>query len=91
MITTQKNTRKWNADYLADDETGKVIYGYVMDSCPDENFWCRRDDYHLDISEPYLESLGYVGAIWNGRKISWDFLSATPGGCGFSFSRPLSL
>ena len=44
----------------------------------------RRDDFHLDVSEPYLESLSYVGNVWNGRKISWDYLSDTPKGCGFS-------
>ena len=29
------------AGYQPDSFTGKTIYGYTMDSCPDENFWCQ--------------------------------------------------
>jgi hypothetical protein len=72
---------KCTAEYVEDKETGKVIYGYTMDSCADNNFWCRKDDFHLDISEPYLDTLGYQGDIWNGRKVSWDYISSAPKGC----------
>lgn len=68
------------AAYEADDKTGEVIYGYVSDSCPDDNWWCKTDTYHLDISKKYLESEG-LASNWNGRKISWKYLSATPEGC----------
>jgi hypothetical protein len=31
------------AAYQPDDNTGKVIYGYVTDKCPDANYWCKSD------------------------------------------------
>jgi hypothetical protein len=71
------------AHYAADDATGTVIYGYVLDSCADDNYWCRKDEFHVDLSQPYLTSLGLLGSggSWNGRKISWNFIPDTPAGC----------
>lgn len=65
--------------------SGQKINGYVMDSCADSNFWCQDDTYHLDISKPYLTAMGYIGGSkgsknWNGRKISWKYMSGVPAG-----------
>ena len=64
-----------------DGRSGETIYGYTMDSCADGNFWCQVDAYHLDISQPYLESLGLLGSNWNGRRISWKYMDGTAPGC----------
>lgn len=57
------------------------MYGYVMDHCPDQNFWCQNDAYHLDISRPYLTGMGLTGPhIWNGRKVHWSYIDDVPGG-----------
>jgi hypothetical protein len=71
------------AHYAADAATGTVIYGYVLDSCADDNYWCRKDEFHVDLSQPYLQSLGLLGngGSWNGRKLSWNFIPDTPEGC----------
>ena len=63
-----------------DGRSGETIYGYTMDSCADGNFWCQTDTYHLDISQPYLGSLGLLGSNWNGRKISWRYMDGTAPG-----------
>jgi len=53
-----------------------------MDHCPDNNFWCKLDKYHLDLSRPYLTGMGLTGAhIWNGREIHWSYIDGTPSGC----------
>jgi hypothetical protein len=67
------------AAFEADESTGRTIYGYVMDSCPDNNFWCQVDNFHLDFSEAYLDSLGLKDS-WNGREISWQYLDGVPSG-----------
>ena len=36
----------WNSD----DLTGKKFYCYISDQCPDDNYWCKMDDNHIDIS-----------------------------------------
>jgi hypothetical protein len=64
------------AAYQPDDNTGKVIYGYVTDKCPDANYWCKSDTWHLDIRK---SALGGMANGWNGRKISWDYVSSAPG------------
>ena len=69
-----------SAEYKNDQHSGKTIYGYVQDSCADNNYWCQKDTNHLDISKPYLDSKGMTGG-WNGRKVEWQFLKGTPPGC----------
>lgn len=70
------------AEFVRDGISGGKIYGYVMDSCDDNNFWCRTDRYHLDISRPYLSGLGLTsGKKWNGREIFWKYMTGTPPGC----------
>lgn len=64
---------------MSDSMTGNTIYGYVMDSCADDNFWCQNDVNHLDISKSYLTAMGYVSK-WNGRKVSWKYMTDTPSG-----------
>jgi hypothetical protein len=50
-----------------------------MDSCPDQNYWCQSDAFHLDISSDYLASEGLRDG-WNGRKIYWKYMNgAAPG------------
>lgn len=68
------------ADYEADGDTGKVIYGYVSDMCPDENWWCQVDDGHLDISRSHLRAQGLLHN-WHGREIFWEYVSSTPEQC----------
>ena len=59
------------ADYEADHDTGKVIYGYISDMCPDKNWWCQADDGHLDISRSYLRSEGLMHN-WHGvAPVCW--------------------
>jgi hypothetical protein len=70
------------AAWKADGMTGDEIYGYVLDSCADDNFWCQDDTYHLDISRPYLTGMDMVGNKWNGRKIHWRYLDGAAPGCG---------
>ena len=41
---------------------------------------CRNSLGHVDISTNHLQSQGLLNPSWNGSKISWDFLSATPSG-----------
>ena len=77
----QQREAIYAAAWQADEETGKTIYGYTMDSCADANFWCQNDPNHLDFSEPYLDTMGYTGQKFNGRKISWSYMSGTPDGC----------
>eukprot|EP00892_Ulva_mutabilis_P000953 jgi/Ulvmu1/10859/UM007_0033.1 len=69
------NGGKWVADGL----TGDVIFGYVMDSCADGNFWCQDDTYHLDISRSYLAGMGMT-STWNGREITWQYMSGVAPG-----------
>jgi hypothetical protein len=68
------------AAYKADQHTGKVMYGYVTDKCPDNNYWCKSDAFHLDLRKNILDSVGMTSG-WNGRKISWDFVAGNPSGC----------
>lgn len=68
-----------HAGYEADEFTGDKMYGYVSDSCPDNNYWCQTDTYHLDISRAALDEFGYR-STWNGRQISWKYISDTPSG-----------
>jgi len=63
-----------------DKLTGKEMYGYIADSCADNNYWCQRDTNHLDLSKPALDSRGWTKG-WNGRKVSWSFVKGTPPGC----------
>lgn len=57
------------------------MYGLVMDSCADNNIWCRHDQYHLDISEAYLNSLGLSqGSNFNSRMLHWDYINYVPEG-----------
>lgn len=73
--------------FVRDGISGGKIYGYVMDSCDDNNFWCRTDRYHLDISRPYLSGLGLTsGKKWNGREIFWKYMTGTPP--GWKMSQP---
>jgi hypothetical protein len=67
--------------WASDDRTGEKIYGYVMDSCADENYWCQDDTYHLDFSQPYLSGMGLTKNAWNGRKIMWQYIDDVPSGC----------
>lgn len=61
--------------------SGEVMYGYVMDQCPDNNFWCQNDPYHLDISEDYLHEMGLrEGSTFNARKVHWDYINYVPDG-----------
>ena len=65
-----------------DRYTGKTIYGYVMDSCGDNNFWCQNDPQHLDISEPYLTSMGLrQGSTMAARMLHWKYINWVPNGC----------
>jgi hypothetical protein len=68
------------AGYLPDSKTGTVIDGYIGDACPDDNWWCKMDTYHLDISKSYLDSMSLTDG-WNGRKINWEYTDQTPEGC----------
>jgi hypothetical protein len=67
--------------WVPDGRTGEKIFGYVMDSCADDNFWCQDDPYHLDISKPYLTGMDLTGNAWNGRKVSWAYMNGAPPGC----------
>lgn len=58
------------AGYNTDVHTGKTIYGYVADSCADDNFWCGKDTHHLDISTPYLRGEGLLTPSWNGAHVT---------------------
>ena len=44
----------------------KTFYGYIFDSCEDNNGWCRDDDAHLDINS---------ASTGNNNYISWKFTS----------------
>ena len=60
--------------------SNKVLYGVIADSCLDNNYWCRRDPMHIDISKSYLESVyGSIG-LWNNRFVSWSYISGAPPG-----------
>jgi hypothetical protein len=64
-----------------DDHTGQTIYGYIMDSCNDANFWCQNDPYHLDISEQYLHEQGMRdGSTMAARMLHWKFINWVPAG-----------
>lgn len=43
----------------------KTFYGYVFDSCEDNNGWCRDDDAHVDINS---------AAIGDNDYLSWKFV-----------------
>lgn len=62
-----------------------VIDGYVATFCPDDNYWCRQDDDHLDISVEYLREIGALDGPqnrqWNGRQVRWRFMTGPPDGC----------
>lgn len=69
------------AEWVSDGLTGKVIYGHVMDSCADNNFWCQDDTFHLDISRSYLTGMGLTqGKNWNGREVIWQYMTGAPPG-----------
>lgn len=42
----------------------KTFYGYVFDSCEDNNGWCRDDDAHLDMNSAITQNNSYI---------SWKF------------------
>jgi hypothetical protein len=69
------------AAYEPDEHTGDVMYGYIADSCADDNYWCQKDPFHLDISKPLLDAAGLTEG-WNGRKINWAYLDGPPAECG---------
>ena len=55
----------------------------IADSCPDQNNWCRKDAYHLDLAKPALAKfvkngtvMTGLGAAWANRKVTWSFVSA---------------
>ena len=75
-------SKQWHlyAGYKDDKHTGKTIFGYVADACADDNYWCRNSQGHVDISTEYLKSQGLLTPSWNGRKITWDFVSEPPRG-----------
>jgi hypothetical protein len=77
--TTGSHCAAWKADSLS----GKIIHGYVMDRCADANFWCQTDTYHLDISKSYLSGKGLLSIPWNGRRVSWKFITGPAAGCAF--------
>lgn len=61
------------------------MYGYTMDSCPDNNIWCKNDLFHLDISEAYLSSMGLrEGSNFNARKLHWDYIDYVPDKCALT-------
>lgn len=81
LTLTSASCYNMYADGFQDDEhTGEIIYGYVLDSCGDNNFWCQNDPGHLDLSTPYLQSLGLIGEHFNARKSSWSFMDGAPPG-----------
>jgi hypothetical protein len=63
-----------------DVHSGEVIYGYIMDSCADPNFWCQNDPGHLDVSSAYLQSLGLIGEHMNARKSTWRYMNGVAPG-----------
>jgi hypothetical protein len=71
------------AAYQDDKLTGQRMYGYVQDSCADNNYWCQQDKYHLDISKPYLDSQGWTSG-WNGRKLNWKYMNEAPAECALT-------
>lgn len=77
-----------NNGHMEDDHyTGQTIYGYVMDSCGDHNFWCQNDADHLDISEQYLNSMGLrQGSTMAARMLHWKWISWVPH--GYSMHEP---
>ena len=77
------------AAYEPDSVTGQTIYGYVADSCADNNFWCQDDTFHLDISTGYLRDEGILSG-WNGRQIEWAYLNGPPSGCVLSSQSGIS-
>ena len=68
------------AAYQTDQHTGKIIYSYVVDSCANDNYWCREDLNHVDLSKNYLTGQGLLSPAWNGRKITWSFVTTPPSG-----------
>jgi hypothetical protein len=78
MLGSRSRTR-CTAVFVDDHATGQTMYGYVMDSCADNNYWCQDDRYHLDISKPYLDSLG-LSSTWNGRRVTWSYVRNAPAG-----------
>jgi len=69
--------------------SGLYLWGYVGDSCGDNNYMCRVDTYHLDISTDYLRYDNPYGISnllqpidqWKNRKVEWEFVEGTPPGC----------
>jgi hypothetical protein len=59
------------------------MYGYVADSCADQNYWCQTDTNHLDLSRPHLDSQGMTGG-WNGRQVEWAYMDGAPAECASS-------
>lgn len=77
---------------IESEEKGRTLYGYVADSCGDNNYWCRTDEHHLDVSRQYLENYPDIdgntrnlisdGKVWNSREVEWSYLDQVPPGCG---------
>lgn len=59
---------------------GEEWHAYVADECPDDNWWCKEDHAHLDMSRTYLDAMG-AGDSWNGREVTWSFMDGAPEGC----------
>jgi hypothetical protein len=90
-LTCCCNTRMRAAAYQADRHTGKVLEGYVADSCSDGNYWCQRDTNHLDLSKPLLQRKGLLDPSWNGRKVEWAFTDGPTSECAPRLDTPRSL
>lgn len=71
-----------HAGFGPDEYSGNVMYGYTLDSCPDNNVFCKNDANHLDISEAYLISKDIrQGSRFNARKLHWDYIDYVPEEC----------
>lgn len=74
-------------NHARDGATGSVAYAVVADSCQDSNWWCRRDEWHLDLRRSLAGALcglpanatdRAVGDCVNARRVAWRFVSAPP-------------
>ena len=79
IVSKNGSTSDGKQNYKPDAGSGTVLYGYVGDSCGDNNLWCRGDPGHIDISQKYLADLISKG-LWGNRRVSWQFMTGPPGG-----------